>query len=236
MALDGVNLVYAFTAGMLATINPCGWAMLPSFVSYYLGTKQEGYAERPLSKRLLEGLFLGALVTAGFLVIFGTTGVVVTAGIRAIVRWMPLAALAVGIGLVGLGVWLFSGRSLPLSLPNLEMGVRGRSPKAVFAFGLAYGFASLSCTLPVFLAVVGASLALGSATGSALMFAGYAAGMGAVLTAVALSAALLKGALTDWLKSLLPYTYRLSAILLILAGLYLIWFQGRYLPVILAGL
>lgn len=233
--MNEVNLAYAFTAGMLATINPCGWAMLPSFVSYYLGTKQEGYEGKPLSKRLLEGLFLGLLVTAGFLVIFGTAGVVISAGLRVVIKYMPLAAIAVGAALVLLGVWLLSGKSLPVSLPAPNMDMRARSSKAVFMFGLAYGFASLSCTLPIFLAVVGASLTLGSAAGSALMFSGYAAGMGTVLTTVALSAVLLKGAFTDWLKSLLPYTHRLSAGLLIAAGLYLIWFQGRYLPIILAG-
>jgi cytochrome c biogenesis protein CcdA len=234
--LENINLIYAFTAGMLATINPCGWAMLPSFVSYYLGSREEGYEHKPLGARLGEGLVLGLLVTAGFLVVFGTAGVVISAGLRAVVQYLPLGAVLVGIGLVLLGFWLLAGKSLPFALPVPEVDVRARNPKSVFLFGLAYGFTSLSCTLPVFLAVVGASLTVSGLAGGAAMFAGYAAGMGSVLMAVALGAALLKGTIIQWFQRFLPYTYRLGALLLIAAGAYLIWFQGRYLPLILAGL
>ena len=30
-------LALAFTAGMVATVNPCGFAMLPAYLSYFLG-------------------------------------------------------------------------------------------------------------------------------------------------------------------------------------------------------
>lgn len=234
--MDGLNLAFAFSAGMLATINPCGWAMLPAFISYYLGSREEGYENKPLSSRLGEGLLLGLLVTAGFLAIFGTAGIVISAGLRAVVQWMPLASFLVGVLLVLLGIWLLAGRSLPFSLPVPDMNLQARSPKTVFLFGTAYAFASLSCTLPIFLAVVGASLATAGAAGSTAMFLSYAAGMAVVLMAVALSAALLKGAVIEWFRSLLPYVNRIGAAALILAGLYLVWYQGRYLSLIAAGL
>jgi cytochrome c biogenesis protein CcdA len=228
-------LAFAFTAGLFATVNPCGWAMLPSFVSYYLGSREEGYEQRPLANRAAEGVYLGLLVTAGFLTVFGTAGIVISAGLRVVVKYMPFAALAVGIALVLLGLWLLAGRSLPFSLPVPQMEVRARNPKSVFLFGMAYAFASLSCTLPVFLAVVGASLATTGFAGSAAMFFSYAAGMATVLMSVALGAALLKGAVAQWFRKLLPYVHRLGAGLLVLAGLYLIWYQGRYLPLVFAG-
>lgn len=230
-----MTLAFAFTAGVLATVNPCGWAMLPSFVSYYLGSREEGYDDKPLASRAAEGLYLGLLVTAGFLAVFGTAGIVISAGLRVIVKYMPFAALAVGIALVLLGLWLLAGKSLPFSLPQPNLEMRARNPKSVFLFGMAYAFASLSCTLPVFLAVVGASLATAGYAGGATMFASYAAGMATVLMSVALGAALVKGAVAQWFKRLLPYVHRLGAGLLVLAGLYLIWYQGRYLPLVLAG-
>lgn len=72
--MSQVNLVFAFTAGIFATVNPCGWAMLPSFVSYYLGSQEEEFEQRPWEERLIEGLILGGLVTMGFLLIFGLAG------------------------------------------------------------------------------------------------------------------------------------------------------------------
>ena len=31
------HLALAFSAGMIATVNPCGFAMLPAYLSYFLG-------------------------------------------------------------------------------------------------------------------------------------------------------------------------------------------------------
>jgi len=229
-------LAFAFTAGLLATVNPCGWAMLPAFVSYYLGSREEGYLEKALTQRAYEGLSLGLLATAGFLVIFGGAGLVISAGLRAVVRYMPFAALAVGLGLVVLGVWLLAGRSLPLSLPQPNLDLQARNSKTVVLFGAAFGFASLSCTLPVFLAVVGAGLAMASLAATVGMFLAYGLGMATVLMSVAIGAALFKGTVAGWFTKLLPYVNRVGAVLLILAGLYLLWYQGRYLPLVLAGL
>jgi cytochrome c-type biogenesis protein len=223
-------LAFAFSAGLFATVNPCGWAMLPSFVSYYLGSREEGYEQRPLASRAGEGLYLGLLVTAGFLAVFGTAGVVISAGLRAIVKFMPVAALGVGVGLVLLGLWLLLGKTLPFSLPIPQVDMRSKKPRSVLLFGMAYGLASLSCTLPVFLVVVGSSLTAVGWTAGAAMFGSYAGGMAVVLMSVAVGAALLKGSVAMWFRSLLPHVHRLGAGLLVLAGLYLIWYQGRYLP------
>ena len=234
--MNELPLAFAYSAGLFATINPCGWAMLPSFVAYYLGSKEDAFEEKPLAQRAYDGIFLGLLVTAGFLVIFGVSGFAISAGLRTIVRFMPFAALAVGILLVLLGIWLLTGKSLPFSLPQPNLDVQARNRKSVFLFGIAYGVASLSCTLPVFLAVVGAGLATASFTGTGVMFIAYGLGMATVLMMVALGAALFKGSVSGWFRSVLPYVQRVGAALLILAGLYLIWYQGRYLPLILAGL
>ena len=232
--MSQLNLVFAFTAGMLATVNPCAWAMLPSFLAYYLGSREEGYELEPLSKRAREGIFLGLLITAGFLVVFGGMAIVISAGLRVIIKFMPLLAIAVGLSLVILGLWLLRGRSLPFYFPQPNLDVRARNPRSVFMYGLAYGFASLSCTLPIFLAVVVASLTTSGASGMALMFGSYALGMAVVLMSVALGAALFKGIVAQWFRKLLPYMNTVGALLLIIAGIYLVWFQARYLPFILA--
>lgn len=237
MLLDGLNLTFAFSAGILATLNPCGWAMLPTFVSYYLGSREADYEQKSFAVRAGEGLTVGFTMTSGFLIIFATAAIVVSAGLRLIVKYMPFAALTTGIVLVLLGVWLLAGKSLPFSLPILQISnSRTRDPKAAFVFGIGYAFASLSCTLPVFLAIVGASLTTSGFIASALMFSAYALGMASVLVSIALSTALLKGAVAQWYRKLLPHVYRLSAAMLILAGLYLIWYQGQYLPLFAGGL
>lgn len=233
--MSQLNLVFAFTAGMFATINPCGWAMLPAFVSYYLGSKEDGYEMKPMSSRAGEGIKLGLLITAGFLLVFGSTAIVISAGLRAITRFMPFMAIIVGVLLVVLGIWLLGGKSLPIHIPQPQMDVRARNPKSIFLYGIAYGLASLSCTLPVFLAVVGASLATAGIGGMSLMFVAYGLGMAVVLMSVAIGAALFKEAVAQWFQKMLPYVHTVGAVLLIVAGVYLVWYQGRYLPLILSS-
>ena len=46
---------WAFAAGMVASVNPCGFLMLPTYISYHLGTQEEGYYEQPVAKRGLQG-------------------------------------------------------------------------------------------------------------------------------------------------------------------------------------
>jgi len=236
VTLEQLNLVFAFSAGMLATVNPCAWAMLPAFVSYYLGTEEEGYAMEPLSSRTFEGIKLGLLITAGFLLIFGGTAIAISAGLRFIIQVMPILAIIVGGLLVLLGIWLLAGKSLPLRIPQPQMDMSAHNNRSVFMYGLAYGFASLSCTLPIFLAVVGASLTIAGVGGLTMMFAAYGAGMATVLMSVAIGTALFKGIAQQWFRRILPYVHTIGAVMLIIAGTYLIWFQARYLPYILAGL
>jgi len=234
--MNQLNLAFAFTAGMLATVNPCSWAMLPAFVSYYLGSREEGYSERPLPRRALEGAYIGLLVTAGFVTIFGLAGLTLSVGLHIIVRYMPFLGTVVGAGLILLGLWLLLGKSLPISIPAPQLELQAKNAKAIFLYGVAYAFASLSCTLPIFLAVIGASLTSVGTAGGLAMFGAYTAGMASVLMVIALSIALLKGAVAQKFRPLLPYVNRVGAILLIISGGYLIWYQSANLSLALAGL
>ncbi|MGD9755164.1 MAG: cytochrome c biogenesis protein CcdA, partial [Acidimicrobiia bacterium] len=39
--MGGAPLALAFAAGMLATVNPCGFAMLPAYLSYFVGLEDD---------------------------------------------------------------------------------------------------------------------------------------------------------------------------------------------------
>lgn len=221
-------LAYAFTAGAFATVNPCGFAMLPAYVAYHLGAEDPRFGDAPLWARGLRGLALGLVATLGFMVLFGGVGLVFSLGGRAIVGAVPWAALLIGVGLVLLGVATLAGRALPLRVPALgRLGLNRRLGwRGVFLFGLGYGIASLSCTLPIFLVVVGTSLAAAGLAGSLGGFLAYAAGMGAVLTAVTVGAAVFKGAVARLLRRVVPHVERASAVLLVGAGLYIVTYWG----------
>lgn len=221
--MTSLPFFYAFMAGMLATVNPCGFAMLPAYVSYYLGAKEPEFGDRPVFHRLVRSLLLGLAITAGFVLLFGAVGLVISAGGRALIRLVPWAAAGIGLVLILIGVALLWGRRL--HVPTVNIGV-ARAPgwRGIFLFGIGYAIASLSCTLPIFLVVVGSTLATTGVLGGLIMFLAYALGMGTVLTAITVGTGLLKGAVARGLRQVVPYVERLSAVMLILAGSYILYY------------
>jgi cytochrome c-type biogenesis protein len=243
--MDTALIVYAFTAGMLATVNPCGFAMLPAYISYYLATGDGDLGHSPPANapsavrlkaqretagtlsRLPRALLVGGALTAGFVVLFGLAGTVISLGAYALVRAMPWIGLLIGAGLMLLGGWLLLGHHLAVpGLSQLQLG-RERTLRSIFLFGVAYGLASLSCTLPVFLVAVGSVFTSQGIGAGLAQFLAYGLGMGVVLMALTLSLALFKGALLGSLKRVVPYVERAGAVLLVGAGAYIVYYWLR---------
>ena len=218
-------LGFAFAAGMASAVNPCGFAMLPAYLGLYLGSNQEARPTRQLGKALLVGLS----VTAGFVVLFGTAGVIIALGARsAVVDILPWLGLGIGIILAVTGAWLVGGGKLYSGLAARaasHIGDPSRvSPKGYFLFGLSYGVASLGCTLPIFLTVVGTSLAVSGLGASFGQFLLYALGMGLVIIALTLGMAVAKGAMVGAVRKALPYVQPVGAWLMIIAGAYIVFY------------
>ncbi len=229
----------AFGAGMVAAVNPCGFAMLPAYLSLYLGANEEDFAKRSSLMRLLSALLVGATVSSGFVLLFAASGLAISAGGSALLALMPALGTVIGAALVLIGLWMLAGRTLYTGVFE-RLASRVGDPGAVsmrgfFLFGLAYGAASLSCTLPVFLAVIGSSLATGGVLAGAGQFLGFGLGMAAVLMVLTLALAFFKQGLVKWLRRVVPYVQLASAVLLVLAGAYIIYYwssaqSGTLLP------
>jgi cytochrome c biogenesis protein CcdA len=216
---------WAFAAGMVASVNPCGFLMLPTYISYNLGTQEQGYYDQPAVQRGLSALALGLVATAGFLVILAVAGLVIAAGGHWLVQVFPLAGVAIGAAMGLLGLYLLvTHRTLGIRAASRVTISPQRNLRNVFLFGIAYATGSLSCTLPIFLVVVGSSLGSQSLTNSFVQFISYGLGMGTILIAVTVGAALLRGAVAKGLRSAMPYVHRMSALFLAGAGAYLVYY------------
>jgi cytochrome c-type biogenesis protein len=219
---------FAFGVGMVAAVNPCGFAMLPAYLSLYLGAHEEGFGKRSPASRLMRALLVGATVSSGFVVLFGMSGLVISAGATLLLDVMPALGIVIGGLLVLVGLWMLAGRVLQAGAFERFTG-RVSNPRNVsvpgfFLFGLAYGAASLSCTLPAFLAVIGSSLGSSGVLAGAGRFFSFALGMAAVLVTLTLALAFFKQGLIKWLRSAVPYVQLASALLLVLAGAYVIFY------------
>jgi cytochrome c-type biogenesis protein len=223
-------LALAFTAGMVATVNPCGFAMLPAYLSWFVGVDGGDEAEL-LAVRLTRALWVSALVSLSFVVVFAAAGVLVTAGALVVIDVVPWLAALVGVGLVVMGVAMLRGWKPMVAVPQPTGGVRGRGAGGVVLFGASYALASLSCTLPVFLAVVAGTVTRTDLFSGVATFIAYGVGMSLVLVAVAGAVASAQSAVVARLRRASRHVERVAAVLLIVAGLYVAGYWAFVLAV-----
>lgn len=216
----------AFAAGMIAALNPCGFAMLPAYLALVVNGEQ---TSRP--RAVGRALTATAAMAVGFLTVFGLFGLLTVSAASTVQQYAPYLTLVVGVVLVALGLWLLSGRELTaLSWNSARLGSRW-TPTArlgsMFGYGVGYAVASLSCTIGPFLAVTGSSLRTGSLLDGVLVYVAYAAGITLVVGVLAVAVALANSALIDRIRRVLPYLNRISGAVLIMVGLY-VGYYGLY--------
>ena len=210
----------AFGAGMVATINPCGFAMLPAYLSYFIGSDEPGGRERSLGRAAI----VGGAVTAGFVVVFGVVGTIISNISRALLDYVPYVTVAIGIGLVALAVAMLRGFEPSLRLPKLEKGTGSRELGSMFVFGVSYAVASLGCTIGPFLSVTATTFRHQSFLSGVATFMVYGLGMGVVVVSLTVYTALARNGLVRRLRRAMPYVNRVAAVLLVLSGAYVTYY------------
>jgi cytochrome c biogenesis protein CcdA len=214
----------AFAAGLVAAVNPCGFAMLPAYLLLVVRGQRPG--ERGGLAAVGRALAATVGMALGFLTVFGLFGALTISAASTVQRYLPYATVVIGIVLVALGVWLLSGRELtaltprpfgPRWAPDVQLG-------SMFGYGVSYAIASLSCTIGPFLAVTAAGLRAGSFVTSVAIYAAYVAGLTSVVGVLAIAAAMGGSALADRLRRILPFVNRISGVLLVLVGLYVAYY------------
>ncbi len=225
--MTGQTLTVAFASGMLAVVNPCGFAMLPAYVGYFLGLDGGG---GDASASVSRSLGVGLSVAAGFIAVFSGIGLVVYHLTTKVYEWSAVITMVIGAALVVLGLAMLRGFEPVVRLPKLERGGRTQGRGSMFVFGVSYAIASLSCALPLFIATVAGTFRRESAVASMGSFIAYSLGMTLVLLAVTVSLGMARRGLVIRLRSVLPYVTRVSGLLLVLAGAYLAhygWYERR---------
>jgi cytochrome c biogenesis protein CcdA len=214
----------AFTAGLVAALNPCGFALLPAYLALVVRGGSTG--QLAAVGRALVATMAMAL---GFLAVFGTFGLLAVSLASTVQSYTPYITVLIGIVLVALGGWLLAGRRIAVLNP-ISGGSRW-TPSArigsMFGYGVGYAIASLSCTVGPFLAVTGASLRIGTLIDGLWVCLAYGAGMTLIAGVLAIAVALARSALIERVRRIVPYINWISAALLVLAGMY-VGYYGIY--------
>lgn len=220
------DLALALATGMVAAVNPCGFALLPVYLSFLVLDGTSGRRQA-----VTRALVSTAAMTAGFVLVFGAFGLLVAPVAGVVAQHLPWATVVIGLVLVGLGGWLLAGREIPSLVPKVAGGrTVTRSAGSMTLFGASYAIASLGCTIGPFLAVVVTSFAAGDPVAGIGLFLAYAAGMGLIVGTVALAFALARASVVARLRRAAPVIARAAGGLLVLAGAYVAyygWYEVR---------
>jgi cytochrome c-type biogenesis protein len=208
--------------GMVATVNPCGFAMLPAYLSYFLGL-EDSEADEPRAT-VAQAVQVAGAVAGGFLAVFALAGAAVELTSLPVYENVPWVSIVIGLGLLLLGSAMLFGFEPNVRLPRLDRGGRERTIGSMFVFGVSYAVASIGCTLPLFLTAVAGTITRDSVLDGALVFAVYGLGMTLLLLGLTVGIALARTSIVRWLRRAQPYIGRVAGGLVALAGAYVAYY------------
>ena len=128
-----VQLGYAFVVGMAAAVNPCGVALLPTYLGLYLSgaaDERRGYAAQ-----VRRAVLVSLTMTSSFVILFGAAGLLVGLAGAVAGDLLPWLSISVGVLLVLAGGRLLAGASLaaarrvtgPMALASPATSLRRRT-------------------------------------------------------------------------------------------------------------
>ena len=199
------DLAFPFTLGLVAAFNPCGFAMLPVYVSFFLGKNSDD--ETSTARNILRALKVGSALTLGFIAVFGAFGILTSSLLSSgsILEYTPYVTLVLGIVLVPVGIAMtFFGFELKLSTPRLERGGDSGEMWSMFVFGVSYAIVSLGCTVGLFIAGVSNVFTSDGFIDGVSVFIAYGLGMGAVIMTLTLGVVMARTSVATNMRKVLP--------------------------------
>ena len=217
MSLDTAGIAFAFTAGLLSIFSPCGYALLPGYISYYLGSDFS----------VVRAVTGGLVCTLGLMTLYSVIGVLASGLGVVLSSVIPTVSLVAGLLMIAMG----AATLLHVNLPFIQVGAspsRRQGLVGLYLFGLVYGVAGVGCSAPVFISVFFYALSGGVLNG-VLTFLVYGLGMGIPLIVTSVLVARAKDVMIGRISRATERLQRLSGFILVAVGIYLIYYNFVYL-------
>ena len=217
MSLDTAGITFAFTAGLLSIFSPCGYALLPGYISYYLGSDFS----------VVRAVTGGLVCTLGLMTLYSVIGVLASGLGVVLSSVIPTVSLVAGLLMIAMG----AATLLHVNLPFIQVGAspsRRQGLVGLYLFGLVYGVAGVGCSAPVFISVFFYALSGGVLNG-VLTFLVYGLGMGIPLIVTSVLVARAKDVMIGRISRATERLQRLSGFILVAVGIYLIYYNVVYL-------
>jgi cytochrome c biogenesis protein CcdA len=209
MSFSGLSLV--FSAGVLALFSPCGFPMLPGYLSYYLGKK----------KTIETAVSSGIACTLGLIAVFSVIGVGVALAGSVVTQYIPVLEVIAGSLAIVMGISMLLNIKFP-TLFRISRAPTQKGLPGLFLYGIAYGLATLGCSAPIFFSTLFYALTSGGFLAGIITFVVYAIGMGLPILLITILLAKTKTQLLARVMNVMPWFEKISSVIIIAIGIYLI--------------
>ncbi len=229
MIMDFAFLAFSFFVGLLSFFNPCGGAVLVSYLVGYFSKKE---MRRDAAKRILSGISGGFFATLGMLTLFVLLGSILTIFGRGLALFIPYLVAIMGAILIVIGISILMHKNFFFNIP-VRSSIDLSKTTGFYKYGIMYSLASFACNLPLFLTVIFGAISIGTVYDGVFSFVAYSVAAGIAMTVVMVLVATSKEITLKFFKKILPHMNTVNAIVLILVGIYLIVFQFYYGNIVL---
>jgi cytochrome c biogenesis protein CcdA len=212
--MDLGRLSLVFYSGVLAILSPCALPMLPSYVALYLNFDNN-------KNKLYSALIFGFITVAGFLTVFLGIGLIPSYALNLLSKNSKMINVIIGLLLIIIGL-LTGWTNIMYRLPAIGFSSNKKGIRGFFLYGLGYGLASLTCSLPIFLLLVLQSISYPSFSDVLISFIVYGIGAATVFIPLTLAIVYSKEILYKRLLIIIPKIKMLSGLILIIGGIYMI--------------
>jgi cytochrome c-type biogenesis protein len=237
----------AAVAGVSTFFSPCAFPMFPGYMSLFLGLNASQTNAGVPSQGAYKGaarraVTAGSVTALGMIVVFLVVGIALILAASVVNGYVPYLLIVVGAILVALGALLFTnlqywrvvaplqalwGRLRGKETTNAPITAAAPSTKGfyvkLFGYGMGYAAAAAGCVAPVIFSAIIAGLALGL-FGGILNVLIYSLTAAALMIVVTVMLAMAGQKYVNRLKAYTPVIKKVSAAVLIVVGVYLIYF------------
>jgi len=215
-------IYFSFLQGMLAFFAPCAVALLPAYiVSFVTRNKEDNSSKRYL---LLRGIKLASLSIGGILLIYSIAGILIVFASQLIKDYMKWVAISMGVILIIIGMMALLGKNIALNI-HMKHKKHDNEVSEAFFFGIAYAIGALGCLFPLFLIVATQAISEPNMILGASYILAYFAGISLLMITTIVGSIFAKDRVMKLLRGILPHMNKITGILLIVAGIYIINYQ-----------
>lgn len=219
--LSNGSYTIALVAGIFATFNPCGFAMLPAYLTFIiLGAD----ATKNKKEVFADALKFSALMGLGILAVFSLFAAAIIPFTSSIQEYLPIFTLLIGALLIAAALSILLGKNFPSAkLWSPSISPTGRAI-TFFGYGVTFALGSISCTIGPFLAITNSALASSDVWQILLTYLAFGLGISLTIAVLALVTATSNQFLQRYIRKVSRVLSVASAVILLFVGLYLLYF------------